>query len=419
MKKLKLPKHPFKGIKIYCHKCKRDNPTCSHYEIHKFKVKIHISGGGNKKKTKVLDSKDYDTAVKDAIKFKKQLEANNYFIKPLVDSEYKDLSILGALIEYKRYLAGEHRYSHLVKIISPQYQKECMRYCGFFLDTVKVVKNLAETNIKDVGQDDVARFYTWAENHYQEKTFNKCMNEVKAFFNFIIEVEKVTMTNPFSVYTVKKVVRSNINTLEKSEFEAIINAVGTTNPIQILGGKGEKKNMYKSFLVDGFKLSLLTGGRRKSVVDLKWSDIFISVKGIKFFKIKNLKVNSIKKEDEYWIYIPINTDLFNFLLEMDYDEKKNTTDYILYPEREVLTETIMSDLSKGFTHYRKMAGIDKDISFNNLRKTYLSWVNAVMNKDTGILSSHSTHEILERHYIDPKILSIIEEGALKISVFGS
>ena len=66
-----------------------------------------------------------------------------------------------------------------------------------------------------------------------------------------------------------------------------------------------------------------------------------------------------------------------------------------------------------------MEGIDKDISFNNLRKTYLSWVNAVMNKDTGILSSHSTHEILERHYIDPKILSIIEEGALKISVFGA
>ena len=59
------------------------------------------------------------------------------------------------------------------------------------------------------------------------------------------------------------------------------------------------------------------------------------------------------------------------------------------------------------------------VSFKNLRKTYLSWVNAVMNKDTGILSSHSTHEILERYYIDPTILTKIEEGALKISIFGA
>jgi integrase len=419
MKKLKLHKNPHTGLKIYCHKCKRDNPTCNHYDIHRYKVKIHIKGGDNKKKTKILDTKDYNEAVKQAIEFRKELEINNYYSTPLIAIENKELSMVGALIEYKRYLAGEHRYSHLVKNISPQYQDECMRYCKFFLDTVKLVKNVVESNIKDVGQDDVARFYTWAENHYKEKTFNKCMNEVKAFFNFILEVEKVKMTNPFSVYTVKKVVRSNINTLEKSEFEAIIDAVGTCTPFQILGGKGEKKNMYKPFLVNGFKLSLLTGGRREEVVDLKWSDILISVTGTKFFKVKNLKVNSIKKDDGYWKHFPINVDLFNFLVEMGYEEKKNSNDFILYPERKVLTKTIMNDLSKGFTHYKKMAGIDKEISFKSLRKTYLSWVNAVMNKDTGILSSHSTHDVLERYYIDPKILTAIEEGALKISVFGT
>lgn len=267
-------------------------------------------------------------------------------------------------------------------------------------------------------QDDVARFYTWAEKHYKEKTFNKCLNEVKSFFKFIIDVEKIEMKNPFEVYVSKKVAKSNIYTLDKSEFDDILEAVDNANPIVKLGGKGEKKNMYRSYLVDGFKLSLLTGGRREEVVDLRWSNIFSSVKDVKFFKIRNIKVESLTDED-YWKYIPINTDLMNLLLELGYDDKKQTDDFILFPEREILSKTIMNDLSKGFTHYKNMANINKKVSFKNLRKTYLSWVNAVMNKDTGILSSHSTHEILERYYIDPTILTKIEEGALKISIFGA
>lgn len=57
-----------------------------------------------------------------------------------------------------------------------------------------------------------------------------------------------------------------------------------------------------------------------------------------------------------------------------------------------------------------MVDIDKKVNFKDLRKTYISWVHEVMNKDTGILSSHSTHKILERYYIGSTILTKIEEG---------
>ncbi len=53
-----------------------------------------------------------------------------------------------------------------------------------------------------------------------------------------------------------------------------------------------------------------------------------------------------------------------------------------------------------------------------LRKTYISWVNQVMGNETGLLTSRSTNEVLEKFYIDPKTLSTIEIGALKIRVFG-
>ncbi len=78
----------------------------------------------------------------------------------------------------------------------------------------------------------------------------------------------------------------------------------------------------------------------------------------------------------------------------------------------------MDRASKSFTHYKKGAGIEKNISLKNLRKTYITWVNQTMGQQTGILTSHSTNEVLERHYLDPKVLTAIERGALEIKVFG-
>lgn len=202
MNKLKLPKHPHKGMKIYCYKCKRDNPTCNHYDIHKFKVRIHIAGSENKKITKVLNSKDYNEAVKEAIDFEKELIANNYEKIVLVE-EGNDYSILDAVIQYQRYLSGQHRYAHKIKKVSIEYQKECVRYCKYFLDNVNQVKNVTKTRIVNVDQNDVARFYRWAEGQYADKTFNKCMSSLKAFYIFLIDVEEILMKNQFLVYESK------------------------------------------------------------------------------------------------------------------------------------------------------------------------------------------------------------------------
>jgi hypothetical protein len=106
-------------------------------------------------------------------------------------------------------------------------------------------------------------------------------------------------------------------------------------------------------------------------------------------------------------------------MELDYDKKLNSNDYILFPEREDMKSlTICNDLSKGFTHFRKAAGIKRDIKLGHLRKTYLTWVNQVMNQDTKILSSHSTDGVLKEYYLDQTVLTAIEKGALEIKIFG-
>lgn len=421
MKKIKLPKNPHKGMKIYCHKCKRDNPTCNHFDIHRYKVKIHIEGSNNKKKTKVLTATDYDEAVKQAIEFRQELKLNNYFLEQVVEVS-NDYSILDAVIHYQRYLAGNHRYSHKVKNVGKEYQKECMRYCRYFLDDVKKYKDVVKNRIVDINQLDVARFYTWAEGHYAPKTFNKCMGELKAFFKFLITVEEIEMKNPFEVYESKSLGTKKVTTLTKDEYERIINSIGNADPYVVLGGKGERKNMFKPYLVEGFKLFLLTGGRREEVVDLRWSDIITSIDGVKFFKILNLKVSRIKKTEEsneYEKYIPINNDLLELLNQLGYESKKNSNEFILYPERMVTSKTIMNDMSKAFTHYRKAAGVNNDVSLKTLRKTYITWVNKVMGKSTGLLTGHSGEQVLKDHYIDSLVLNNIEKAALEIKIFGT
>ena len=78
----------------------------------------------------------------------------------------------------------------------------------------------------------------------------------------------------------------------------------------------------------------------------------------------------------------------------------------------------MDSISKSFTHYKNGVGIEKDINLKSLRKTYITWVHQVMQKETGLLTSHSTAKVLESYYIDPQILSVVERGAVEIKIFG-
>lgn len=419
MTKLVLPKRHHPGLKIFCRKCNEDNSKCKHYENQTYRVRIHVPGSKNTVKTKVIKATDYCEAVIEAIEFEKKLNVNNFSTIESTPDEGNDYSVVDALIKYNQYLNGESHYAHQQKNISKGYKEELVRYCTYFSKSLRKTKDITNSRIKNITKQDVSNFYLWAAEHYEAKTFNKCMAGVKRFFEFLIDIEEIDMRNPFRKYTPKEVLNSEINTVTKKEFTSILEAIETCDSRLVYSGKGDSKNMYKPYLKDGFRLFLLIGCRRDEIVSLRWSEIFISANGTKFFRIENLKITRAKKKKEkIYKYIPINEDLNNLLLEMGYDEKKGTDNYILFPDREVKSATIMDCLSKAFTHYRKGAGIEKDISLKNLRKTYLTWVNQVMNKDTKILSSHSTDGVLKEYYLDPTILSAIEKGALEIKIFG-
>lgn len=418
MIKLKMPTNPHKGLKVYCNKCKRDNPKCSHYDMHRYRVRVHIPNTKNKVKAEVLEARDYDEAVKQAIDFKKMLLANGFEVVKRT-TEGNDYSLTDAILKYNQYLSGNHPLEQKRKSVSKGHQEECIRFCTFFAQIVKKRTDINRLRVVDINKYDVSDFFKWAKNHYKPKTFNKCMFALKAFFDYLIDDEEVNMKNPFGSYVTEKVSPNENFTLSKEEFESILGAIDTANPIKELGGRGEKKNMFRPYLKDGFKMMLLTGGRREEVVELKWSDIYITIKGAKCFRIHNRKVEKRQNDKAIYKYIPINADLLDFLDQLGYSEKANSDEYIFYPVRNVATKTIMDVLSKSFTHYKNATTIEKAVSMKNLRKTYISWVHHVMGEKTGLLTSHTTYKVLTNHYLDPSIISAIDKGVQEIRIFGT
>jgi hypothetical protein len=51
-----------------------------------------------------------------------------------------------------------------------------------------------------------------------------------------------------------------------------------------------------------------------------------------------------------------------------------------------------------------MQFIEYLLEFKHLRKTYLTYLAMTMKDDTGFLSSHTSKEVLRRHYINENVV---------------
>ncbi len=415
--KLKKPKKGQTGLKIHCRKCLLYGGKCKHYEDHTYRIVVYIPGSKNPK-IKTLETRDYDEAVLQAAEFRKEVKSNAYALpQPQVAPSVNDYSLADAIVKYNQYLEGNHELEQHKKDVSKDHRQEAMRYCLYFAETVKQRADISRLRITDVTKYDVSNFYRWMhEKGFKPRTFNKGMKHLKAMFSYLIDVEEIVIRNPFGAYESLPVGTTEKITLTRVEFEKILHAVETADPMQVINRFGRIENRYRPYLIPGFRLALLSGLRREEFVLLRWDEL-ITAQGIQFFKVKNLKVSRQRKDSETYKYVPVNADLAALLSELK-REQTSDTDFVLYPQRTETTKVIIENLSRGFTHYRKAAGIEKQATLKSIRKTYITWVKAAMQKQTGLLTSHTTEDIIDRHYADPTVLSAIEKGMLQIKIFG-
>ena len=111
-------------------------------------------------------------------------------------------------------------------------------------------------------------------------------------------------------------------------------------------------------------------------------------------------------------------DLEKVLMDMGMEQKKYSNERIIDPTEKYSNNTLMEMITKAFTHYKKGAGIDGEITLKHLRKTYITWTNQVLGKDTGKITSNASQKVLDDHYLDPTILSAVEKAALDVRIFG-
>jgi hypothetical protein len=48
----------------------------------------------------------------------------------------------------------------------------------------------------------------------------------------------------------------------------------------------------------------------------------------------------------------------------------------------------------------------------------LTWHHQALGFETDLVSSHSTTQVLEKYYLDPKVLTALEIAAINVRVFG-
>jgi len=420
MESLKVPaKFNRCGIKVKCLKCKwqlngktchqdKDKPTslskCQHKDQHRYNLVVSVPNGNNTRRMKVLDTRNFDTALVEMNKFREELNMQGYH-KTEEKVEVMKTTFLSYGADYLNSLSGVNTPLHLVRKVTPKHLNETTTVLKRFgIAMEKAGYSVELMNLKDINDRHVELFYKYInfELKLSNVSYNKYFTIMKAFYNWCIRVREYDGKNPFA--KAKLVFDKHDNKIfTRSEFERILAA---TTPENGLGSRsGETRNYYRPWLVDAFRLCLETG-ERGNYINLKWNSLVSLENGVEIFGVSNLKVNRIKTGEDngkYIRYIPVTKSLKKLLVELGYYRKKGTDTYILEAEgesRKYLTEFI----SRAFSHYAMKANVT-GLTIKNLRKTYITKLTMAMGSMAKTYTGHSDEKVLQNHYLSQSYLT--------------
>lgn len=433
----------WKGLVVYCNKCKRDIKeicfstgnslrTCTNAGSHIFKVYVHLPGTRNQRKTKKLETRDINEAVKQTIEFEKQvklnLPTNTKYVepKPIIKREelVKPRLLIHALARYISWLKNEGVPAHQIKERQVESIKdvelafkrlvECLNASGYDLNSFEV---------ESINDNLIGVVFEYIEKKsFANRTFNKHFSHYTSFLSWYIEEYNSPVKNWF-----ERVKRKRLNpkpqAITKNEFEALLNQITPENGIrEYENGIKPTRSVYRSYLKSAYRLALETGLRRENVVTLKWNNIK-SGNGIPFVEAEDIKVNRIQNrtssDEKKIIQLPVTEPLKNLLNELGWDLNRNSSSFILEPNLNIDRKRVMSDiLSKAFSHYYNQLNTGRELTFKSLRKAYLTSLDLYLSKGittTQDVSGHSSEKILETNYIDKKLRA---QSLYSFRVFG-
>lgn len=414
MKNIKLPKKDRpNGLNLYCTTHKRwfaddskITTKCKKCAL-KYKAKIHVPGTKRESKIKTFEAESFEEALLIFHQFKKKLKETNFHQVNIKEDNYKPILLKDCMNEFMNYKKDIGVPAHLKKNLPKKNidtAKRCLQvFANSLLDNGIEVDRLkfGEINSKVVGF--TTEYMLGEKKKYSNRTFNNAIANINSFMRYIIKEHYSDFKNPFAEVPKLPVEKHNYM-ISKREFLEIVNLVKPENLIQISETTKKKKHLYRSWLIDGYYLGLLCGGRTEEPVNMRWSDIKLNPHGrLSFISVTDFKRTrasfSLGKVVEIKKKVEMTPELEKLLYEMGYEEKKGSNDYILAPDAGVKRITVAISISTSFNFLLKKMEMPEK-KFKHLRKTYATNCYLADADNFYKLMGHTNPNTTMKHYVN-------------------
>lgn len=407
---LKLPtKYKNNALHIWCNQCKKvvTSSPCAHSAHQVYQSRIYNPATRRQDIIKSWPGKDIHRIFQQHLAFKTDQKsiAVASSAQQIPKSSTTIITILSAAQAYIDYIQDIGVPVHKRKALSPGYIRDQTYIIKQFLKLVKS-KGMSPGShlITDLSDIHAGWWHSYVSaTGLGDYSYNAYINGVRYMVNHTIGTYHIQMVNPF-VGIKRKAVTVDPEIISTAEFQQLLDSINIENGKGTKGANHETVNYYRPWLADFFTASLLIGDRLDGMVLLTWAEVQDNV-----IAIPNHKVNRIKNTAQYISYTPITTDLAQMLLRLS--SGGSQTDYLLVPEWSN-RNTLKSFISKAFTHYWKVTGINKKVSFKNLRKTYITRIYELLgDKAQGI--KHTKDSKVLGHYLNQQqIVSVLNDQRL-------
>ena len=434
------PTKKWKGLTVFCYKCKtnvseicketgKPLSKCSFGDKHHFKVYVHVPGTDNERKTKKLETRDLNEAIKQSIEFAKEIKSGNYKINEVSKGKDKQgirkeemnrpVLLIHALARYIGVLNNEGVPAHMYRERSPEHIADVERSLQCPVLCLKENnRNVNSFRIDDIDDAFVGEVYTYLKGkNFSNRSWNKYLSHLSSFLIWYAKEYQFPIRDWFGrikrekvSYTPESISFEEYKALQELAEKEIEKYATDIKP---------KRKIFSEWFVPGIDFSLETGRRKEEICNVKWSDIVHNKDGeILYITAEDYKVNRIqnrqKEESKKYIYIPVTKAVRDVLDKLGYEQKKNSEDYILAPN--VITDRkkiVAGTLAKGFSYFYNQLKNGKQMTYRCLRKTFITQLSIHMqggmtttHADAKSVTGHSGDNVVNTHYIDKKAIAI-------------
>ena len=238
---LKIPeKYKRCGIKLKCLKCKiqlndkcgetgKSAVSCKHQDKHRLNLIVCIPGTKSGRKSRILETRDFDEALRELSKFREECKKQGYHKVTIPKKGIQTTNLKELAASYLDAISGVNTLSVLIRHRSKEHVDDSTRVIQrFFIALKKRGYNIqALTTIGDV---ETTVFHEYLLNDLQLGPFayKRHMAVMKTFFNWLIRVKDKQILNPFNHIELHSIQR-DVTIISKEEFQKLLEVTTREN----------------------------------------------------------------------------------------------------------------------------------------------------------------------------------------------